>query len=126
MLDKVKPAAIGARRASEFVDDQQVSGPEDNPSQHLQQAIRALVELGHDPAIAHRSKPLKQRVEIYRAAIAAAIELAAVDVLRDEFLRLAEQSGLAADLKQHADLYHSDKTLEHVLRWGLLRRNPFR
>ena len=41
MLDKVKPAAIGARRASEFVDDQQVSGPEDNPSQHLQQAIRA-------------------------------------------------------------------------------------
>ena len=41
MLDKVKPAAIGTRRASEFVDDQQVSGPEDNPSQHLQQAIRA-------------------------------------------------------------------------------------
>src|SRR5262245_1906376 len=73
----------------------------------------------------HRSKPLKERVEIYWSAIAAA-ELAAVDVVRDEFLRLAEQTGLAADLKQHADLYHSDKTLEHVLRWGLLRRNPFR
>jgi len=74
----------------------------------------------------NRSKPLKERVEIYWAAIAAAAELAAVDVLREEFLRLAEQTGLAADLKQHADLYHSDKTLEHVLRWGLLRRNPFR
>ena len=79
MLCKVKPAAFGARRASEFVDDQQVSGPEDNPSQALQQAIRAdligsdtcaalgltinssslvlaicraLVESEHDPAIA--------------------------------------------------------------------------
>jgi len=79
MLCKVKPAAFGARRASEFVDDQQVSGPEDNPSQALQQAIRAdligsdtcaalgltinssslvlaicraLVESGHDEAIA--------------------------------------------------------------------------
>ena len=74
----------------------------------------------------NRSKPLKERVEIYWAAIAAAAELAAVDVLREEFLRLAEQTGLAADLKQHADLYHSVKTLDHVLRWGLLRRNPFR
>ena len=77
MLCKVKPAAFGARRASEFVDDQQVSGPEDNPSQALQQAIRAdligsdicaalgltvesstpvlkicrqLITVGHDPA----------------------------------------------------------------------------
>ena len=79
MLCKVKPAAFGARRASGFVDEQQVSGPEDNPSQVLQQAIRAdligsdtcaalgltinssspvlaicraLVESGHDEAIA--------------------------------------------------------------------------
>ena len=64
-----------------------------------------------------RSKPLRVRVEIYWSAIAAAVDLAAVDVF---------DSGLAADLKQHADLYYSDKTLEHVLRWGLLRRNPFR
>jgi hypothetical protein len=79
MLQTRKPAAIGARRASEFVDEQQVSGPEDNPSQVPQQAIRAdligtgtcialglainssspvlalchaLLESGHDPAIA--------------------------------------------------------------------------
>jgi len=79
MLCKMKLAAIGARPASEFVDEQQVSGPEDNPSQRLRQAIRAdligsdtcialglainssspvlalcraLVESGHDPAIA--------------------------------------------------------------------------
>ena len=74
----------------------------------------------------HRSKPLKERVEIYWAAVAAAVELAAADVLREEFLRLARETHLADDLRQTADLYHSDKTLEHVLRWGLLRRNPFR
>jgi hypothetical protein len=73
-----------------------------------------------------QSKPLKERVEIYWSAVAAAVELAAVDVLREEFLRLAEQTGLAADLKQHADLYNSDETLAHVIRWALLRRNPFR
>jgi hypothetical protein len=48
MLCKVKPAAIGARRASEFVDDQQVSGPEDNPSQTLQQAAaRGFLHVGN-------------------------------------------------------------------------------
>jgi hypothetical protein len=73
-----------------------------------------------------RSKPLKERVEIYWSAIAAANNLAAADVLRAEFLQLAADTGLAADLKQQADLYYSDKTLEHVTRWGLLRRNPFR
>jgi len=73
-----------------------------------------------------RSKPLKERVEIYWAAIAAANSLAAVDIVREEFLRLARETHLADDLRRSADLYHSDKTLEHVLRWGLLRRNPFR
>ena len=69
-----------------------------------------------------RSKPLEERIKTYWAAIAAANNLAAADVLREDFLRLAHDSGLAADLKQ-AD---SDKTLEHLLRCGLLRRNPFR
>jgi hypothetical protein len=73
-----------------------------------------------------RSKPLKERVAIFWSAIAAANDLAAADVLRAEFLQLAKDSGLAADLKQHADLAHSDETLEHLLRWGLLQRKPFR
>ena len=51
MLQTRKPAAIGARRASEFVDEQQVSGPEDNPSQVPQQAIRADL-IGSDTCIA--------------------------------------------------------------------------
>jgi hypothetical protein len=73
-----------------------------------------------------RSRPLKERVEIYWSAVAAASSLAAADIVRDEFWRLATETGLAGDLRQRADLYNSDKTLEHVLRWGLLRRNPFR
>ena len=73
-----------------------------------------------------RSRPLKERVEIYWAAIAAANSLAAADVLREEFLRLTRETDLADDLRRSADLCHSDKTLKHVLRWGLLRRNPFR
>ena len=72
-----------------------------------------------------RSKPLTERVATFWAAVAAACELAAVDVVREEFLQLAENSGLAADLRRHADFADSDKTLEHVLRWGLFRRNPF-
>src|ERR1700730_12046024 len=55
-----------------------------------------------------RSKPLKERVEIYWSAVAAASNLAAVDIVRGEFLRLATETGLAADLRQHADLYNSD------------------
>ena len=100
MLCNMKPAAIGARRASGFVDEQQVSGPEDNPSQVLQQAIRAdlidsdtctalgltcnsaspvlalcraLVEAGHDPATpleAYRGTTLCLRVRSIGGAAA--------------------------------------------------------
>src|SRR6516162_7938745 len=98
MLCKMKLAAIGARPASEFVDEQQVSGPEDNPSQVPQQAIRAdligsdycialgitsrssipvlalcraLVKAGHDPATAleaYRGDVLCLRVRSIGAA----------------------------------------------------------
>ena len=41
MLDKVKPAAIGARPASVSVNFWQPDGAEDNPSQISRQVIRA-------------------------------------------------------------------------------------
>jgi hypothetical protein len=41
MLDKVKPAAIGARPASVSVDFSELDGAEDNPSQISRQVIRA-------------------------------------------------------------------------------------
>jgi hypothetical protein len=92
MLHKVKPAAIGAQRASVFVNWQVGGGAEDNPSQVSRQAIRAeltgsdgcsalglainssspvlalcraLIEAGHDPATpleVYRGETLSLRV----------------------------------------------------------------
>jgi len=66
------------------------------------------------------AKPLNERVRIFWAAVVAARSLGATDVMRDEFLLLAVDVGLFADLGQHAD-----QTIEHLIRWGLFGRNPF-
>jgi hypothetical protein len=66
-----------------------------------------------------RTTSVCERVRIFWAAVAAARNLAASDVLRDEFLLLAVDSGLARDLP------HADETIEHLIRWGLFARNPF-
>jgi hypothetical protein len=102
MLDKVKPAAIGARRASEFVDDQQVSGPEDNPSQHLQQAIRAEL-IGSDTCTAlgltcNSSSPV---LALCRALIAAGHDpTTRLEAYRGETLCLRVRSiGEAANIE---------------------------
>ena len=67
-----------------------------------------------------RTKPINERVRIFWAAVVAARSLGATDVVRDEFLLLAVDVGLFADLGQHAD-----QTIEHLIRWGLFARNPF-
>jgi hypothetical protein len=67
-----------------------------------------------------RAKPINDRVRIFWAAVVAARDLGATDVVRDEFLLLAVDVGLFADLGQHAD-----QTIEHLIRWGLFGRNPF-
>ena len=67
-----------------------------------------------------RAKPITARVRIFWAAVVAARNLGATDVVRDEFLLLAADVGLFADLGQHAD-----QTIEHLIRWGLFARNPF-
>jgi hypothetical protein len=67
-----------------------------------------------------RAKPINDRVRIFWAAVVAARNLGATDVVRDEFLLLAADVGLFADLGQHAD-----QTIEHLIRWGLFARNPF-
>jgi len=67
-----------------------------------------------------RSRPVRERVRMWWAGVAAAHDLAAYDVVEDEFLQIARDSGLIADLGRHGD-----EDLRHVLRWGLLERNPF-
>jgi hypothetical protein len=67
-----------------------------------------------------RAKPINDRVRIFWAAVVAARNLGATDVVRDEFNQLANDLGLFADLGKPAE-----KTIEHVIRWGLFARNPF-
>jgi hypothetical protein len=67
-----------------------------------------------------RTKPINERVRIFWAAVVAARNLGASDVVRDEFVQLATEVGLSADLGQHAA-----ETIGHLVRWGLFARNPF-
>jgi hypothetical protein len=68
-----------------------------------------------------RSLPVSERLRTFWAAVVAARDLAASDVVEQEFADLAEQTGLARDLGNHAD-----EDLRHVVRWAMLDRNPFR
>jgi len=68
----------------------------------------------------NRSIPVTQRIRTLWAGVVAARRLGADDVITEAFTDLAIASGLAADLGHHAD-----EDLEHVIRWGLLNRDPF-
>ena len=64
--------------------------------------------------------PIGERVRNLWAGVVASRGLAAGDVIEAEFIRLAQEIGLARDLGRHADEH-----LRHVVRWGLLNRDPF-
>jgi hypothetical protein len=66
------------------------------------------------------SIPVSNRVRNLWAAVFAARDLGASDVIEDEFMRLARDTGLARDLGRHAD-----EDLRHVIRLAMLGRNPF-
>jgi hypothetical protein len=60
------------------------------------------------------------RLRTLWAAVVAARDLGASDLVEDEFLRLAREAGLAADLGRHADA-----DLRHVIHSAMLDINPF-
>jgi hypothetical protein len=66
------------------------------------------------------SIPVSNRVRNLWAAVFAARDLGASDVIEDEFMRLARDTGLARDLGRRAD-----EDLRHVIRLAMLGRNPF-
>jgi hypothetical protein len=68
-----------------------------------------------------RSLPVDERLRAFWAAVVAARDLAASDVVIEEFMHLARDSGLARDLGSQAE-----NDLRHVVRWAMLDRNPFR
>jgi hypothetical protein len=63
---------------------------------------------------------IHHRIRRLWAGVVAARELAAADVIEAEFMREAQETGLARDLGRHAE-----EALRHVIRWGLRKRNPF-
>ena len=67
-----------------------------------------------------RELPLPDRLRNLWSAVAAAADLGAVDVVEQDFLALADEVGLAADLG-----HHSRDDLRHVVRWALREQNPF-
>jgi hypothetical protein len=67
-----------------------------------------------------RSKPLGERLRALWAAVVAARDFGASDVVAQEFLQLARDTGLFTDLGRCADA-----DLRHVIRWAIRDLNPF-
>jgi len=66
------------------------------------------------------ANPIGDRLRTLWAAAVAARDMGASDMVEDEFVKLACDTGLAADLGRHADA-----DLRHVIRWAMLSMNPF-
>jgi hypothetical protein len=67
-----------------------------------------------------RSRPAAERLRKLWTGVVAGRDLAAANTLKQAFQELARQVSLDRDLGRHAQ-----QDLEHVIRWGLLGRNPF-
>ena len=67
-----------------------------------------------------RSVPVGDRLRNFWAAVFAARDLAACELVENEFLQVARDAGLAIDLGRHAD-----DDLRHVIRRAMLGQNPF-
>ncbi|SNB54310.1 hypothetical protein SAMN05414138_10219 [Rhodoplanes sp. JGI PP 4-B12] len=93
--------------------------PQSRAVDHLAQAIDYV-----RPKL-ERTGPITERARTFWAAVRAARKLAATDVIHDEFRQLAIDTGLFADLGDHPP-YAAGETIEHLIRWGLFARNPFR
>jgi len=93
MLDKVKPAAIGARPASVSVNFWQLDGAEDKPSQFSRQLIRAEL-IGSDTCTAlgitsRSSIPVLEMCHRSGSVMTAAVAIKHINLL-DAFIERAE------------------------------------
>jgi len=67
-----------------------------------------------------RTLPVGCRARAFWAGVVVARDLGAVDVVEQEFARLAHDTGLVHELGAAGDA-----VVAHLIRWGLLDRNPF-
>jgi hypothetical protein len=71
--------------------------------------------------LSNRTIPVGDRLITFWAVAKVARDFAAWDVHDSELLRLARETGLAADLGRHA----VDEDLRHVISWAWHGTNPF-
>jgi hypothetical protein len=60
------------------------------------------------------------RIQILWAGVVVSRDIASADVIRQQFTRIARETDIVRDLGPHGE-----EDLAHVIRWGLLDRNPF-
>jgi hypothetical protein len=72
-----------------------------------------------------RSIPLQQRARNFWAGVCCARNIGSVDVVTETFVRLANETGLISDLATSGGSFSGRETVEHLIRWGLLERDPF-
>jgi len=67
-----------------------------------------------------KSLPVSERLQALWAAVVAARDLGAADIIETAFLQLAHETELGSDLGRQADF-----DLRHVIRWAMRNQNPF-
>jgi hypothetical protein len=67
-----------------------------------------------------RSIPVRERVVTFWLVVVESRDLGSSDVVAEDFRRLAQETGLIADLGRHGG-----EDLEYVLQWGLRGCDPF-
>lgn len=67
-----------------------------------------------------RRLPIHERLKAFWAGCVAARDLGPSEAIEAEFLALARETGIAADLGRHAET-----DLRHVIRMALIGYNPF-
>ncbi len=73
----------------------------------------------------NREQPLKTRIRVLWAAAKNAHGFAASDVVAAEFIRLACDTGLTADLDNPIRRLSGEETVRHVVSWACRSMNPF-
>jgi hypothetical protein len=77
---------------------------------------QAIQRVRHD---LDRSIPLCQRTRNFWAGVLCARNLAAADVVIRDFQQLAAETGLISDLT------HGKETVDHLISWAMVKRDPF-
>jgi hypothetical protein len=87
------------------------------PSDAVDELKRAL---DHFRPKLDRALPIAARARNFWAIVVAVRDLAAADVVRQDLTDLLRSTGLVADLGRHGP-----EDIEHLIRWGMLKRDPF-